>query len=150
MGRGCTSPKTGRGREGNGREMQGRGGTDQSLLDKLIETLNAFSTGWEEIIKEDVQYAIVMEDECNGLENGNHMSDMDLKMTEKVSISLSWKVVSVTLFSVFYHMMSDIALLKIIKYTNQDLILIGNSVKFTQVQSVHRHKMVAFLSTYFC
>ena len=135
---------------GGGWGTQGRGGTNQSLLYKLIETLNAFSDDWEEIIKEDVQYAIVMEDECNGLENGNHMSDMDLKMTEKVSISLSWKVVSVTLFSVFYHMMSDIALLKIIKYTNQDLILIGNSVKFTQVQSVHRHKMVAFLSTYFC
>ena len=56
------------------------------------------------------------------------MSEIYLNMAQKVTSNLSQKGVTCTSYNIFSHIPSDITFLKIIEYTNQELVLMGHPI----------------------
>ena len=110
---------TGRGRGGRG----GRGGQDDDELAVLPESLRAFS-GWTEITK-DIGYEIVMKEYYNGFENGRHMCQIYENMADRVVRAINRKGMPLNTYSIFSHLLSDVAILTIVEYTNEQLVING-------------------------
>ena len=126
--------RQGRGGGRSGRD-EGRAGKTKEKknkpsgpIDNLPDYLKAFSTGWTEITKENHPYTIVDKDDYNTFENGKHLSEMYVRMADSVTSTLSKKGLPVTSHNILSHLLSDIALLKIIEYTNEELVIMGHPI----------------------
>ena len=123
----------GRGRNG-GRDTRGRGrgragGHAASPYDALPEGLRAFRDGWSEITKYNEPYRIVKKGDVNEHDdNGSNLAEMYLWMADKMTTSLTQSGFTSTSYNIFTHLLSDIVLLKIIEYTNHDLVLKGHPI----------------------
>ena len=112
----------GRGGRGRGRGG-GRGGTAANRrLDQLPEYLKA------EVTNQNHAYTIVNKDDYNTFENGKMLSDQYLAMADKVTHSLSNKGLPITSHNILSHLLSDITLLKVIEYTNEELARQGQPI----------------------
>ena len=67
-----------------------------------------------------------MENACN--DNGKDLSKIYLDMAEMTTMSLSQNGFSCTSYNIFTHLLLDIAILKIIEYTNQQLVIKGHPI----------------------
>ena len=135
-GRGTNSGRGGgrsRGGRGSGRSAGGcgggRGGSWRQSLSSdeyacLPESLKTFSNGWEEITN-DSKYDVVMNDNYNGLENSTHMCQIYKNIADRVVRAINRKGVPLTTYSIFSHLLSDIALLIIVENTSEQLVIDG-------------------------
>ena len=97
-------------------------------MDILPESLKAFANGWEEITKVNEPYTIVKKDDLLPCNNGKNLSKIYLNMAEKVTKSLNESGFTCTSYNIFTHLLSNIALMKIIEYTNQELVIMGHPI----------------------
>ena len=89
--------------------------------------MKAFTNGWDEITQANQLYNIAKKTDANTCdEHGKHLSKIYLDMAEMITTSLSQDGFSCTFYNIFTHLLSDIAILKIIEYTNQELVLKGH------------------------
>ena len=145
-GRGGGRETSGRGR-GGGRETRGRGrgrgrgrngeGATVSRYDVLPESLKAFTNGWVEVTQVNQPFNIIRKiDENPSDDNGQHLASIYLDMAQKMTTSLTQSGVSCTSYNIFTHLLSDIPVLQIIEYTNQELVIKGypitNIIEFKQ------------------
>ena len=99
--------------------------------------MKAFTNGWVEVTQVNEPYNIIRKtDENPSDDNGQHLASIYLDMAEKMTTSLTQSGFSCTSYNIFTHLLSDIPVLQIIEYTNQELVIKGypitNIIEFKQ------------------
>ena len=87
--------------------------------------MRAFTDRWVEMIREQISFRIMMEVDYNDIDNVDIMMTAYLNMANQIIRSLSKKVLYCTMTNVFTHLLSDRVIIKLLEFTNEQLIKLG-------------------------
>ena len=87
----------------------------------MLISLLSFQDRWEEVAS-DEPYQIFLDDEYQGVNNGDVMVKTHLNMAKKVVAALGKSGLKVTTTNIFNHLLSEAVILKIVEYTTECLV----------------------------